>query len=243
MPKLGLIGQHVSYSASPAMHRAAFRDLGLNDWTYELWDVEAAELAATVARLREDGYAGANVTIPYKLAVRSLLDELDPAAEASGAVNTIAKREGRLLGKNTDLAGIEAALRDVGFSSGKAVVVGRGGSARAAALALAGREVITVDRDNWADLPLLARKADLVVNCTPLGRNNEVILSLDDLPRRAVVDLVYVKGGTPLVNTARAAGLKAADGWLVLLEQGAAAFEAWTGQAAPRQAMWEALAA
>jgi shikimate dehydrogenase len=243
LPKLGLIGQRIGYSASPAMHEAAFRAAGLDGWTYELWDVGSGELPATVGRLRGDGYAGANVTIPHKLAVGSLLDELDPLAAKTEAVNTIAKREGRLVGLNTDVQGIAAALRAVGFGSGSAVLLGRGGSARAAAAALEGLAVVAVTRDNWEQRGSLARKADLVVNCTPLGRSNEVILSLDDLPRRAVIDLVYVRGGTPLVRTAQAAGLKVADGWLVLLEQGAAAFEAWTGHPAPRAAMREALAA
>lgn len=225
------------------MLQAAFHAAGLSGWTYELWDVMPEELPRAVARLREDGYAGANVTIPHKLAVRSLLDEVDLVAEKSRAVNTIVSRGRRLVGMNTDVHGVAAALRAVGFMSGTAVVLGRGGSARAAAVALEGRAVCVVTRDNWDDRGSLARKADVVINCTPLGRRNEVILSLDELPRRAVVDLVYVRGGTPLVNTARAAGLKTADGWLVLLEQGAAAFEAWTGVPAPKEAMREALAA
>lgn len=241
--RVGLIGQQIGYSASPAMQNAAFAAAGLREWRYELWDVAPQELPATVARLRDDGFAGANVTIPHKLAVLSLVDDLDPIARRTLAVNTVVRQEGRLMGLNTDVAGIRAALGAVGFRSGRVLILGRGGSARAAQAALDGAAAEVVTRDSWEQRGSLSRKADLVINCTPLGRRNEVILALDELPRRAVIDLVYVRGGTPLVNSARAAGLKVADGWLVLLEQGAAAFEAWTGRAAPKDAMREALAA
>jgi shikimate dehydrogenase len=252
-----LIGHGISYSASPAMHSAAFASAGL-DWTYGLCDIPAERLPAAVEALRGPSCAGANVTIPHKVAVIPLLDALEPPAEATGAVNTIRKDGNRLLGSNTDVAGIEAALAEVGLdpSEARAVVLGAGGSARAAGAALRGARLAFVARRPAAAEGLpgdvlawddprwwgLAREADLLLNATPQGRQQEMPLPPTELPARgAVIDLVYSAAGTPLVKAARARGLPCADGWTVLLAQGAAAFEAWTGMPAPLEAMREAL--
>jgi shikimate dehydrogenase len=223
------------------MQNAAFRAAGLADWSYELFDVAPEDLPQAVSALRLPGRAGANVTIPHKLAVMPLLDGCDPLAVEAGAVNLVRRDGDRLIGDNCDVAGIQAALAEVGWSGGKAVVLGRGGAARAALVALRGSEVEIVGRDRWEDRGTLCRAADLVVNCTPLGRQGEAVIRPADLPRRAVIDLVYVRGGTPLTASASAAGLALADGWAVLLAQGAASFTAWTGLAAPLEAMREAL--
>jgi shikimate dehydrogenase len=224
------------------MHTAAFRATGLDDWRYELWDVPSEGLAAAVDRIRRDDCAGASVTIPYKLRVVQLADEVDPLAKRAGAVNTLVRRGKTLVGFNTDVEGVRKALEEVGWRDGKAVILGRGGSARASRVALGDADVVTVTRDDWERRGELARSAGVVINCTPLGRAGEVVLEADDLPARgAVIDLVYVGGGTPLVNTARAAGVPVADGWTVLLAQGAAAFQHWTGVPAPVAAMRKAL--
>jgi shikimate dehydrogenase len=238
---VGLLGHRIGYSASPAMQNAAFEATGLADWSYELFDVALEDLPQAVAALRLAGRAGANVTIPHKVAVMPLLDDLDPLAVEVGAVNLIRREQDLLIGDNSDVAGIRAALREVGWTGGRAVVLGRGGSAKAAVVALHGSEVEMVGRDRWERRGELCRSADLVVNCTPLGREGETVIRPADLPRKAVVDLVYARGGTPLVAAARVAGLPAADGWTVLLAQGAASFRAWTGLPAPLDAMREAL--
>jgi shikimate dehydrogenase len=251
-----LLGHGISYSASPAMQSAAFRASGL-DWTYELADVPPERLGDAVARLREPSAAGANVTIPHKIAVMSMLDELEGDAVAAGAVNTIRRHGDRLVGSNTDVTGVRVALGAAGVEPGGAhvVVLGVGGSARAAGVALLGADVTFVARrpEAGADLPgrvvswseawqALVRRADLVLNATPLGRRGEMPLRPANLPPRgAVIDLVYVEGGTPLVRRARQLGIRCVDGWSVLLAQGAAAFQAWTSRPAPLDAMREAL--
>jgi shikimate dehydrogenase len=252
-----LLGQGISYSASPAMQSAAFASAGL-DWSYELRDVPAEELPAALTALRTPAYAGANVTIPHKMAVIPLLDQLDAPAAATGAVNTIRRDGSRLLGSNTDVAGIQAALREVELdpAGANAVVLGAGGSARAAGAALRGARLSFVTRRpaaatglpgqvlSWDDPAWwrLAREADLLLNATPLGRQQELPLPLGELPASgAVVDLVYTAAGTPLVRAARDRGLPCADGWTVLVAQGAAAFQAWTGRPAPIDAMRAAL--
>ena len=210
-------------------------------------------MPAAVQRLRRPDVAGANVTIPHKLAVAAAVDELDAQAQATGAVNTVVNDGGRLCGSNTDVPGIEAALRAVDIEPApgvRALVLGGGGSARAAIAALDGAVVTcAVRRPLDSQLPATvipwelrqeaAGQSDVVINCTPLGRQGELPI---EPTQGAVVDLVYRPEGTPLVDAARAAGLPTADGWLVLVEQGAVAFELWTGRPAPREAMRTALA-
>jgi shikimate dehydrogenase len=239
------------------MQNAAFRDARL-DWSYELLDVAPEDLAGAIATVRSTDSRGANVTIPHKQAVMKHLDRLEPEALRAHAVNTISRDGEHLVGANTDVAGIEAALREVRLEprGARVVVLGAGGSARAAAVALEGAHITFVARNPgaagelpgravaWdsAEWPSLVRSADLLLNATPLGRRDEMPLRPNALPRSgAVIDLVYVAGGTPLVRKARSLGLATADGWLVLLAQGARAFEIWTGRPAPLEVMRAAL--
>lgn len=240
------------------MQNAAFEAVGLEGWSYELLDVEAEELPQAVQSLRRRSVAGANVTIPHKIAVAGLVDTVDPYAPRVGAINTVVNDKGRLRGLNTDVDGIRAALREVGVEARpelRVLTLGAGGSARAVAAALDGcRLVFATRRPEAVDLPgqaiawdkraAFARDADVLVNATPIGRNGELPIDAADLPRAGVVvDLVYTASGTPLLAAAAAAGLATADGWTVLVAQGAASFEAWTGQPAPVQAMREAVSA
>lgn len=239
------------------MQNAAFRAAGL-DWSYEILDVPPDQLPAAVQSLRDPAVNGANVSIPHKVTVMPLLDALEGEAAVAGAVNTIRRQGDRLIGSNTDVTGVLVALGAVGVEpqGARAVVLGVGGSARAAAVALRGADLTFVARRpeagaglpgrvlEWSDPAWLSlvRHADLLLNATPLGRRGEMPLRPGYLPPRgAVIDLVYVSGGTPLVRRARQLGLRCADGWAVLLAQGAAAFQAWTSLPAPVDAMRAAL--
>lgn len=241
------------------MQNAAFKAAGL-DWTYELLDVAPEHLPSALEKVRGKDCAGANVTIPHKVSVMQELDRLDPEALRAHAVNTISHDGEHLVGANTDVAGIAAAAGELGFEArgAKVVVLGAGGSARAAAVALEGAHVTFVARHPdragempgtvvaWesAEWPGLVRSADLLVNATPLGRREEMPVRPNALPLKgAVLDLVYVEGGTPLVRKARSLGLRTADGWTVLLAQGARSFEIWTGLPAPLEVMRGALSA
>jgi shikimate dehydrogenase len=138
MKRAGVIGDSLGHSLSPAIVQAAFDAAGV-EARYEAWSTPPDELEARVASLREDVVLGANVTIPHKETVASLLDRLDERAETLGAVNTIVNEGGQLVGYNTDVAGFARALReDASFDiQGKrTVVLGAGGGARAVALAL-----------------------------------------------------------------------------------------------------------
>jgi shikimate dehydrogenase len=186
-----------------------------------------------------------------------LLDGLDPEAIRAHAVNTIVREGDRLIGSNTDVAGIRTAISEVGLhpEGADVVILGGGGSARAAAVALEGAHLTFVSRHpqdddlpgsviGWSDrsMPGHVRSADLLLNATPLGRREEMPIRPAALPKQgAVIDLVYLSGGTPLIRKAKSLGLRTADGWVVLLAQGARSFEAWTGRDAPLEAMRETL--
>ena len=219
--RVALLGKPVAESLSPRMQNAAFEAAGL-DWEYVALEVEPEDLAATAHR----GWAGANITIPYKQAAAALCDEAD-----GDAVNTLLFAGGRVLGSNTDreiVAGIEA---------GRTCLIGAGGAARALLPALPG-EVRTFTRSGaW---PPDASGCDLVVNATPIRDE----LLIEPGPEQAVVDLAYRADGseTALVAAARAAGCRVVvDGLEALVRQGAASFERWTGVAAPVEVMRAAL--
>lgn len=148
-----ILGYPVHHSQSPAMHNAAFRHLGLDD-TYVACAVKPGDLRPAIDGLRALNIAGANVTLPYKTDVLSLVDELTAEAEAIGAVNTLAWNDGRLLGDNTDAAGLARSLREGGATlvGAQVTVVGAGGAARAAVVGLA--------RAGAAGVTVVARRSD-----------------------------------------------------------------------------------
>jgi len=234
---VALLGHPVAHSLSPRMQNAAFAARGLN-WAYVALDVAPERLEQAVGGLEALGFVGANVTIPHKRAVALLCDELDEDAERAGSVNTIVFRDGRLYGSSTDGVAVTGAIRP----ARRAVMLGGGGAAHAVVSALeqAGTEVRTHTRSG--DWPPRADDADLVVNATPV--KNELLLE----PRadQQVVDLAYNTDGSPtaLVAAARAAGCATVvDGFEVLVRQGAASFERWTGIAAPLDVMRAAVCA
>jgi shikimate dehydrogenase len=264
--RLVLVGRPVSHSLSPSFQNAALRSAGI-PLTYEALDVAPSDLAATLADLRSIEAAG-NVTIPHKEAAAAQCDELTSLARRVGAVNTFWCAKGMLVGDNTDVGGFAAAAANLigpaalpGLRT--VAVLGAGG---AAAAVLAGIEEWPAARarvysrslertrrlcDRFGGVATAAasvedavRGAQLVVNATPVGLTGDA-LPVD--PGRfdantAVLDLVYRRGGTPWVHAAVRAGLRAADGIGVLLEQGALAFERWFGVAPDRDAMRAALA-
>lgn len=233
-----LLGRHIGYSASPAMHAAAFRALGLAH-SYELADVTLDELPNAVAGLHAGDSLGANVTTPHKPAVLDLLDEVEPLCTRVGAVNTVTRRDGRLVGSNTDVPAIADEIRLLRPAPTRVVVLGGGGAARAVGLALEGvgaSEITFVARSGrgggsvaWEGLPDLLPAADLLVNATPVGTES------DDSPvdkgslhaGLAVLDLVYRPSPSRLVSDARSAGALARGGAGVLLGQGWRSLEAW----------------
>ena len=234
---VGLLGWPTSHSLSPPMQNAGFDALGL-DWAYVPLPTPPELLPDAVRGLRALGFAGANVTIPHKQGVIELCDELDEIARAAGSVNTLVFDGGRILGSSTDG---DAVTAQIDVAGRRALVLGAGGAALAVveALGRAGAEVTTASRrtPGW---PPPAEGFDVLVNATPV--KEELIVAPHESMQ--VVDLAYLADGreTALVAAARSAGCEVVvDGLDVLLFQGAAAFERWTGLPAPLVAMRAAL--
>ena len=252
--RAAVIGHPIAHSRSPAMHAAAYAELGM-DWEYVAVDVPPERLAGFVAGMEAAGFAGVNVTIPHKLAVVPMCAELAPEAQAAGSVNTLLVRDGAIHGDSTDGRGLLWALGDM--VPADALVLGAGGAARAAVAALrgAGWQVAVSARraDAAAELGDVVAwpppcAAALVVNATPLGQHEtpvpgtHVSVPIDTSLLESgmtVVDLAYRGDGaeTPLCTAARERGARVVDGLEVLVGQGIYAFELLTGRAAPVEAM------
>lgn len=211
---VALIGHPVAESLSPRMQNAAFAARGL-DWAYVAVDVPPPRLAAAVSGLAAAGFAGANVTAPHKLAVRELCETTAPS------VNTLVFEGERIRGESTDAAILE------GLTAARPAIVGGGGAGRAFSAALGDARVFS-RRGEW---PPDARDADLVVHATPV--RDEVVVSVGE--GQTLVDLPYP--GSATAAAAREAGATVIDGLDVLVAQGAASFELWTGITAPVEVM------
>lgn len=211
---VGLLGDPVSHSLSPLLQNAAFAARGL-DWAYVPLAVTAEQLADAVRGLVALGFAGANVTTPHKLAVAKLV------VTEEESVNTLVIRAGRVHGSSTD-----AAILD-GLEFERAAIIGDGGAATAFVTALPEASRF-FRRGAW---PPDVANADLVVNAT--SEREEIVVRLR--PDQTLVDLPYPRTAT--AETAEAEGARVIDGLEVLVAQGAASFEAWTGISAPREVM------
>ncbi|OAF15184.1 shikimate dehydrogenase [Bradyrhizobium neotropicale] len=263
----GLLGAPIAHSASPAMHERAAEALGLRGH-YQLIEIagaDAALLSTLLEGVRRLGFAGINVTYPYKEAVVPLLDELAPGAAAMGAVNTVVVRDGRLIGHNTDTTGFARAVAPLLAPSANAVaVIGAGGVGKAIAFALASLEVADIRifdsepaRAGKLASLLAARSGARVarsvedaldgatglVNGTPVG-----MLPNRGMPVPAtllheglwVADAVYSPLITPLLAAARANGARIMTGRELAIYQAADAFELFTGLAPSTEVMGEA---
>jgi shikimate dehydrogenase len=211
---IGLLGDPVSRSLSPLMQNAAFAARGL-DWAYVPLSVAAERLAGAVRGLVALDFAGANVTTPHKVAVAQLI-ETDEAS-----VNTLVVRDGRVFGYSTDAA----VLAELEFE--RAAILGDGGAAAAFAAALPAASRFS-RRGTW---PPDVSDADVVVNAT--SERDEVLVELAS--GQILVDLPYPQTAT--ARAAETAGARVVDGLDVLVAQGAASFELWTGVPAPVDVM------
>ncbi len=265
MKRVFLIGHPVGHSISPLMQDAAFRALEM-DWRYETLEAAREELPDVIARLRADDCAGANVTVPHKEEIIPLLDGLGESAQKIGAVNTIVKRDHKLIGENTDGYGFKQTLGNANFDvSGQRVVIfGAGGAARAIAVATAelGATCILIQNRTRARAEILAAflrerfsnlivivnskeiaNTNLIVNATSLGMWPRVDKTPmpSEFPRGAVAfDLVYRPMQTRFLREAARAGAQTIGGVGMLVHQGAAAFRLWTGRDAPVDKMFDA---
>ena len=234
--KCGLLGRKLGHSYSPQIHAM------LADYFYELFEKEPEELENF---LKNGDFSGINVTVPYKKSVIPYLDELTPKAQKLGAVNTIVRRDGRLIGHNTDYFGFETMVRSSGLdvSGKKALVLGSGGASNTAVAVLEelGAKVVIISRsgeNNYGNLYLHADAA-LIVNTTPVGMFPKVGSSPIDLALfpelEGVLDVVYNPARTQILLDAEKRGLIAMNGLLMLVAQAKESAEWFSGHPIPSE--------
>jgi 3-dehydroquinate dehydratase/shikimate dehydrogenase len=252
----GLAGSPISHSVSPAMHNAAF---GASRQDAVYLPCPAVDAEDFVRFGRALGLKGASVTIPFKVALFDLMDEVYAVARRIGAINTIKSIDGRWIGGNTDAAGFLSPLRDrVELNGARVAVLGAGGAARAVAVALgsSNAQVTIYGRDvaKAQDVAMTASAAagvmpppagswDLLVNCTPVGmfpKTGETPIDASLLTGRHVYDLVYNPTMTRLMREAGKAGCQTIGGLEMLVAQANEQFEWWTGTKPPAGVMREA---
>jgi len=250
-----VIGDPVEHSLSPVFQNAALRKGGI-DAVYLAARVEPGGLEHAVRGLSRLGCMGLNVTMPHKVPIVRFMDELDETARSAGAVNTVKCVGGKLVGYNTDSAGVEEALLKAGIRGhdARAVVLGAGGAARATCVALMKftREIAIVNRTyetavelaekmrergmgaeavRWDELPRALEGSGLLINTTSRGMHP----AIDDSPvpkgllrpEMAVLDLIYYPWRTRLLREAERVGSKTITGLDVLVYQGAESFRIW----------------
>jgi shikimate dehydrogenase len=263
---VGLIGNPVEHSLSPAMHNAAFKELNLN-YVYLPFKVSNDNLKNVIAGADSLNIKGLNVTIPHKINIIPYLDEIDPIAKLIGAVNTIDLKNKK--GYNTDGIGALKAIEEVtSFKNKKIVITGAGGSARAISFQVASEDIdnlVIINRNvdkakslsedilksseniSYNSLNNLKDElsdADIFIDTTPLGLNpsDKPIATSNILHEDLIVnDIVYNPIKTPLLKEAEIANSKTISGIKMLLYQGAESFKIWTGITPPLDVMEDAI--
>ncbi len=247
----GLTGSPLSHSLSPAMHNAAFTELGIAG-RYLLFPAAEDELGDLLELMAMLDIKGLNVTIPHKSAIIGLVDEVDEVAGKVGAVNTVLNKDGTLIGKNTDVSGLRQALENasVVIEGKNALVIGAGGAARASCYLLSqmgatlfvtnrtmtkAQELAELFGGKAIDLDQISSAGpEVIINCTPSGMSGFP----DDMPLSPslfgpgmfVMDMIYNPARTRFLEEAAARGATTMSGIEMLIYQAIDSFEIWTGK-------------
>ncbi|WP_050180955.1 shikimate dehydrogenase [Domibacillus robiginosus] len=259
MKKLyGVIGDPIGHSMSPDMHNDSFSALQI-DAHYQPFHIKSEDLKTAVAGMKAIGLSGFNVTVPHKTAIMPLLDEIDPLAQAIGAVNTVVREENRFIGYNTDGEGFVRGLNEEYGSSvldKKIAIIGAGGAARAIYYTLSQQGSIRVDIANRTpekaeelknrcpypvETVLLSLEElekqlghyDILIQTTSIGMSpkvSETPISVANIrPDAFVSDIIYNPAETMIMKEAKKQGARVQNGLKMFVYQGALAFEKWTG--------------
>lgn len=256
-----IIGDPVDHSLSPAMHNAGYKHLGIDDeFIYLGSNVKIADVKKIVESMRVmENFHGLTCTIPHKIEVMKYLDEIDETAEKIGAVNTVLNKNGKLIGFNTDWLGVVIPLEKITDLNGKNVLVlGAGGAARAVVFGLLkrGSKVSIFNRTKQKAVELAKEfncqvtdlvieseisDFDIIINTTSVGMkplDQETPIETEFINNKQIVfDIVYVPFETKLLKEAKKRGAKIVHGIEMLLYQGTAQFEIYTGHKAPEEIM------
>lgn len=254
--RLAVLGTPIAHSLSPAIHTAALAAAGIPG-RYEARDVDAAGFAAAVADIRSGELDGASVTMPHKTRALEASDRATAEARRAGAANTLVRVGALVSGHNTDIAGIRGAWTWNSLDpEGPVVVLGAGGAAAAALLALDGRQLCVAARRPEAashlveSLDIEARVADLsetvigatVVNATPIGMAGEALPGHLIEACVGYFEMAYASGSTPAEKAVAAAGRPTSSGVDLLVAQARIAFRLWTGRDVSIEVLREAVA-
>lgn len=262
-PHYMVAGHPVGHSLSPQMHTIALKHYNIRA-RYLAVDLLPEDISSFIAWLNRDSFLGANITIPYKREFLQVVDDLDGTAEAVGALNTLVKKNGRIVGYNTDVDGFISPLKPY-FNQlkGESVIVfGTGGASRAVVYALKETgisQVIVVSRNpgkstldgvkfcNYQNWQAYADESLLIVNCTPLGMYPKIkdtpVLANEAhrLENKICYDLVYNPVQTNFLKIADGAGAETISGLEMFIGQGDRAFELWTGKRFPKEKVLQSL--
>ena len=267
-----IIGDPINHTLSPLIHNTAFFYLNLN-YSYIAFKVSQFDLEDSIHSLKRINAAGFNVTLPHKESIIKYIDGLSEEAKITGAVNTVNNEDGKFIGYNTDIHGIITPIeeRRINLDNAQILILGAGGSCRAALVALSKKKGIQniniVNRDqnrlkkvielgkklglnciplDYNDINLLKEtslKSNLIINTTSIGLNNESSpLKSNFMMKNAFVfDIIYRPLYTDLLRNAKEAGSNIIFGYEMLIHQAAKSFEIWTKVGAPINAMKKAL--
>lgn len=266
---LGLIGYPLAHSLSPKMQNFAMQKMNFNG-IYLPLEIKLHKLESALNTIKVLNLRGFNVTVPYKEKVIPYLDELSPEARECGAVNAIVNREGKMVGYNMDGKGFLGSLAEAELHpEGSVIILGAGGAAKAIAYSLSRTAVNHIyllarnlnqaqqlaefinqkgkcrasshllTYDIWNEL---CKKANLIINCTPVGMYPQIdespVSSMDNVPSDTVIcDIVYNPLQTKFLKMARNKKLRTLNGLTMLVYQGALSLELWTGQKPPLKDM------
>jgi shikimate dehydrogenase len=258
-PLYAVVGHPVSHSLSPVMHQQALDHYGI-DAKYIALDLPQTKLREFIPWCNHDNFLGCNITIPHKAAFNKIVDEIDPFAQRVGVVNTLVKKDYKLIGYNTDVYGflepLKPYLDDIEYS--RAIIFGTGGASKAVKIGLESEgieELIFVSRrpnqknieSEYSDIKVLdynqwqsfADEADLFVNTTPVGMYPKLDKTFlrggeaELLEGRICYDLIYNPMETSFLKQAREHGATTINGLDMLIHQGSKSFELWTGNTFP----------
>jgi shikimate dehydrogenase len=240
-----VLGDPVGHSRSPAIHNAAFAELGI-DARYQARRVDTSGMAGAAAQMRRGELAGANITMPHKELAFRLVDRVAGEAQVAASVNTWVIAGGELVGHSTDIPGIRQVWERRNLDDGPVLILGSGGAASAALVALAGRDLFLSARRGDAAHRLVEEvgstatvvpwgegREAVVVNCTPVGMRGET-LPFPVLERATgLLEMAYGWEPTPAETACRERGKPVADGIDLLVAQAACSFELWLNLPAP----------
>lgn len=247
MIKLGLVGEKLSHSLSPQIHQEIMRQKGI-DGTYDILEFSKETFIRDFHELKNSGYRGVNITIPYKEAVIPLLDDISPQAKYIGAVNTVLFENGQAKGFNTDYNGFLSLLdyNNIAVKGKGAVILGSGGAAKAVVkglldLGIYDLTIVSRGKQNFHGNYTVSYEffreaninSDLLINCTPVGMYPNT--SVSPIPKECihadvVIDTIYNPPKTLLLKFAEELGIKAINGSHMLKEQAVKAYDIWIGE-------------